>query len=384
MPKILRIIARLNIGGPAIHVSLLSAGLNHGRFHTTLVAGSIGEHEGDMSYLAASYGVQPVFLPELGREIGWKNDARALKQLMRLMRREKPDIVHTHTAKAGTLGRLAAIAAGVPVKIHTFHGHVFHGYFSPRKTRIFLAIERFLARFTDCIIVLSEQQAREIADVYRVAPREKISVIPLGFDLDGFLSAEQHRGKLRAELGLPSEALVVSIVGRLVPVKNHRLFLEMAQRIAAEIPQAHFVVVGDGELRTALEEQAQPMADRVHFLGWRRDLPTIYADSDLVVLTSVNEGTPVALIEAMASGTPIVATRVGGVPDVARHEETGLVIESNDADALTAAVGELLRDAAKRDRFGVAGRPFVRERFDKRRLIHDTAQLYDALMARRK
>jgi glycosyltransferase involved in cell wall biosynthesis len=383
VPKIVRIIARLNIGGPAIHVSLLSAGLNHGRFHTTLVAGSIGEHEGDMSYLAASYGVQPVFLPELGREIGWKNDARALKQLMRLMRREKPDIVHTHTAKAGTLGRLAAMAAGVPVKVHTFHGHVFHGYFSPRQTRVFLAIERFLARRTDCIITLSERQAHEIADVYQVAPREKLKVIPLGFDLDGFLSAEQYRGQLRAELGLPSDALIVTIVGRLVPVKNHRLFFEMARRVAAELPQTHFVVVGDGELRPALEEEAASLRDRAHFLGWRRDLPVIYADSDVVVLTSVNEGTPVALIEAMASGKSVVATRVGGVPDIVRDGETGIVVEPHNADALTAAVQELLRDPVTRERFGMAGRPSVRERFDKRRLIEDVTRLYDELLARR-
>ncbi len=382
MPKILRIIARLNVGGPAIHVSLLSAGLNHGRYHTTLVAGSIGEHEGDMSYLAASYGVQPVFLPELGREIGWKNDVRALKQLMRLMRREKPDIVHTHTAKAGTLGRLAAMAAGVPVKVHTFHGHVFHSYFSPRKTRIFLAIERFLARRTDRIIVLSEQQAHEIADVYQVAPREKLSIIPLGFDLDGFLSAEQHRGKLRAELGLPSDALIVSIVGRLVPVKNHRLFFEMARRVAAELPHAYFVIVGDGELRSALEEEAASLGDRAHFLGWRRDLPVIYADSDVVALTSVNEGTPVALIEAMASGTPVVATRVGGVPDIVYNGETGIVVEPHNADALTAAVRELLSNSAQREKLGAAGRDSVRERFDKQRLIEDVTQLYDELLAR--
>lgn len=383
MPKILRIIARLNVGGPAIHVSLLSAGLNHGRYLTTLVAGSIGEHEGDMSYLATSYGVQPVFVPELGREIGLKNDVRVLKQLMRLMRREKPDIVHTHTAKAGTLGRLAAIAAGVPIKVHTFHGHVFHGYFGPRKTRIFLAIERFLARRTDRIIVLSEQQAHEIADVYQVAPREKIRVIPLGFDLDGFLSAEQHCGKLRAELGLPSDALIVTIVGRLVPVKNHRLFFEMARRVAAELPQAHFVVVGDGELRPALEEEAASLRDRTHFLGWRRDLPVIYADSDVVALTSVNEGTPVALIEAMASGTPVVATRVGGVPDIVHDGEMGLVVEPNNADALTAAVRELLCNSAQREKLGAAGRSSVRERFDKQRLIEDVTQLYDELLARR-
>ena len=336
-----------------------------------------------MSYLATSYGVQPVFVPELGREIGLKNDVRVLKQLMRLMRREKPDIVHTHTAKAGTLGRLAAIAAGVPIKVHTFHGHVFHGYFGPRKTRIFLAIERFLARRTDRIIVLSEQQAHEIADVYQVAPREKIRVIPLGFDLDGFLSAEQHCGKLRAELGLPSDALIVTIVGRLVPVKNHRLFFEMARRVAAELPQAHFVVVGDGELRPALEEEAASLRDRTHFLGWRRDLPVIYADSDVVALTSVNEGTPVALIEAMASGTPVVATRVGGVPDIVHDGEMGLVVEPNNADALTAAVRELLCNSAQREKLGAAGRSSVRERFDKQRLIEDVTQLYDELLARR-
>ncbi len=384
MPKIFRIIARLNVGGPAIHVSLLSAGLNHGRYHTTLVAGSVGAHEGDMSDLAESLGVQPVFLPELGREIGLKNDIRALRQLMRLMRREKPDIVHTHTAKAGTLGRLAAILARVPVKVHTFHGHIFHGYFSPGVTQAFVAIERFLARFTDRIIVLSEQQAADIADRYRIAPHEKISVIPLGFDLQGFLSAERCHGRLRAELGLPPDALIVSIVGRLVPVKNHRLFLEMAHRITATTPQAHFVIVGDGELRPAIEEQARQLGieDRTHFLGWRRDLPAIYADTDVVALTSVNEGTPVALIEAMASRTPVVATRVGGVPDIVRHGGTGVVVEPENVDALTAAVQDLLTDPAKRESFGAAGRPFVRERFDKQRLVADMMRLYDDLVAR--
>ncbi len=256
--KVLRIIARLNIGGPAIHTILLTAGLNNQRFESTLVTGVEGKYEGNMLDLAAAKGVEPVIIPQLRRNIDPIGGFITLFKLYRLMRREKPHIVHTHTATAGLLGRLAARFAGVPVILHTFHGHVLRGYFGPLRSKALMWIERFLARLSDRIVTVSEGQRRELAG-YGVAPLEKITVVPLGFELEALLACESHRGELRRELGLADDGYrykLVGIVARLVPIKNHCLFLQAAQVVAETVPQARFLVVGDGELREELEAYA--------------------------------------------------------------------------------------------------------------------------------
>ncbi|MDY7039982.1 MAG: glycosyltransferase family 4 protein [Chloroflexota bacterium] len=382
--RVARVIARLNIGGPAIHTILLTAGLDPARFESLLITGVEAAHEGNMRDLAVAKGVQPLIIPDLGREISLWRDLRTLWTLYRLFRRWRPDIVHTHTAKAGTVGRLAARLAGVPLVLHTFHGHVFHGYFSPRKTRMFIRIERALARRSDRIVTVSEGQRAELA-AYGIAPPEKIVVVPLGFELDGLLHCQTHRGELRAELGLAADTPLVGIVARLTAVKNHHLFLEMARLVAQEEPDSRFLIVGDGELRDGLESYARELdlEGQVLFLGWRSDMPRIYADLDVVALTSLNEGTPVSLIEGMAAGVPVVSTEVGGVPDIVADGVCGHLVPPGDATALARAIVALLRDRESAQAMGRAGQQIVASRFTAERLISDVEQLYGQLLAKK-
>lgn len=377
----MRIIARLNIGGPAIHTILLTAGLNNERFESTLVTGVEGEHEGNMLDLAAAKGVKPIIIPRLRRNVDPVGGLITLIKLYRLMRRQKPHIVHTHTATAGLLGRLAAKLAGVPVVVHTFHGHVLHGYFGPILSKALVWMERFLARLSDRIVTVSEGQRRELAG-YGVAPLEKITVVPLGFELEDLLACESQRGELRRELDLADDDKLIGIIARLVPIKNHRLFLQAAQVVAEAVPQARFLVVGDGELREELETYTRDLGleGSVLFTGWRRDLPRLYADLDVVALTSINEGTPVSLIEAMAAGVPVVATAVGGVPDVVVDGETGYLVEAGDVKGMTEAIIELLRSPEKASEMGSTGREAVYPRFAAQTLIANVERLYAELL----
>ena len=376
--KILRAITRLNIGGPAIHAILLSRALNDGAlFQSTLVTGTTAPHEGDMLDLAHARSVEPLVLPSLGREISPMDDLVSLARMVKLVRRLQPDIVHTHMAKAGTVGRLAARICGVPLVVHTYHGHVFHSYFSPAKTRVFLTIERALGLATNRIIVVGDGQRDEIAS-YGVAPLRKLTTIRLGLELDQFLEAESHRGELRRELGIDPQAPLVGIVGRLVPIKAPELFLQAAVSIREALPSAEFLVVGDGERRQELESLVNQLglSQSVRFLGWRRDLVRVYADLDVVALSSLNEGSPVVLIEALAAARPVVATAVGGVPEVVIHGQTGLTVPVSDVSALSESILTLLRDRSLADRLGQAGRQHVYPRYDSSRLVDDVRQLY--------
>lgn len=381
--RVLRVIARLNVGGPALHATLLTEKLDPTRYESRLVAGGEGPREGNYLELYGRSVDRLTILPELGREIqGW-SDLRALVQLVRLIREFRPHILHTHTAKAGVLGRIAARLVGVPIVIHTYHGHVFHGYFSPAKTRFFLTVERWLARHTDRLLTVSASLRRELLDLGIGSP-ERFTVIPLGLELDRFLNCEDVRGQLRAELGVNPETLLVGIVARLVPIKRHTCFLEAAAEVARRYPKCQFLLVGDGEERVELEHLCSRLAlnGRVRFLGWRRDLERIYADLDLVVLTSANEGSPVSLIEAMASGKPVVAARVGGVPDLVEDGVTGLLVPPENPAAVAEAMGALLADARRRQTFGQAGRKRVYPAFSAERLLADMDWLYTELMSR--
>ena len=377
--KILRIIARLNIGGPAIHVILLADELDRLGYETVLVKGSEGAAEGNMMDLAEAKGIKPVVIPELGREIGIKNDLKAFYKLYRLIRKEKPDIVHTHTAKAGTLGRIAARLAGVPVILHTFHGHVLTGYFGRCRSWVFIQIEKILALITTRLITLSEELKRELIDM-GIGKEDKFEVIPLGLELEPFLDAERHKGRFKNELGLSAETAVIGIVGRLVPVKRHKLFLDMAKMIDSQA-DIKFVIVGDGELRKELEDYAEKLgiADEVIFTGFRRDLPEIYAGLDIVVLTSKNEGTPVSIIEAMAAARPVVATNVGGVPSLVKDGVTGLLVKPGDTDSLSDAVARLIKDPHLRQDMGREARSRVFPSYDISELVGRINVLYSSL-----
>jgi glycosyltransferase involved in cell wall biosynthesis len=383
--KVVRVLSRLNIGGPAIHVITLTAGLDPARFDSLLVTGTENAGEGSMLDLAVSQGVRPVVIPEIVGEAQFRGrDVTALLALYRLIRARRPHIVHTHTAKAGFIGRLAARLAGVPIIVHTFHGHVLHGYYGAGKTRLLRRMEQMLAGLTDQIIAVSEQVKRDLI-AYRVARADKIRVIPIGLDLRTFLDDSTPRGELRREIGLTNGAPLVGIVGRIFPIKNHRLFLDAAAAVAAEERTARFVVVGDGILRAAMEQHARAIgiADRVVFTGWRRDLARIYADLDVLVVSSNNEGTPVSAIEAMAAGRPVVATSVGGLPDLISDGKTGRLVPPRDVDALKAAVLELLRDRPHARAIGQTARAKVRKGFAAERLIADVHGLYTELLARK-
>ncbi len=363
MIRVLRLIARLNIGGPALHVTHLARGLDPARFETLLVTGQLAPGEGDMSDLAR--GLPWQIIPEMGRELAPVADAITLIKLWRLMRRYRPHIVHTHTAKAGAVGRLAARLAGVPVVVHTFHGHTFRGYWGTIGSGAAVVAERGLAHLAHRLIAVSDR-VRDDLLAFRIAPPEKIVTVPLGLDLAPFAARPRNPASLN-----------VGIVGRLVPIKNHKLFLDMARRLIAEGFVGRFVVVGDGELRPELERAAADLGDRVTFAGWRRDLPEVYADLAVVVNTSLNEGTPVSLIEAMAAGVPVVATAVGGVPDVVRRNETGWLVASGDTAGLADAVKLAIYDG---DRLAARARQEVLGKYSKERLVKDVERLYDSLL----
>ena len=379
--RILRVIARLNIGGPARHVILLSAKLDPIRYSTLLLTGQEAPAEGNMGSLAKSLAVEPRVITGLGREISLWRDLLAWIELYRWCVRYRPHIVHTHTAKAGVLGRLAARAARVPVIVHTYHGHVFQGYFSPLKTRFFLAIERWLGRSTDRLIAVSEAVRQDLLRLGIGTP-ERLVVIPLGLNLDPFLMCENLRGQLRAELGLHPDTPLVGIVARLVPIKAHDVFLKAAARVCTRFPQSRFLLVGDGERL----EELRMLVERLHlreqvlFLGWRQDLDRVLADLDVVVLTSRNEGSPVCLIEAMAAARPVVSTRVGGVGDVVDDGITGCLVDVDRPDDVADAIVELLGDQERRRAMGEAGRRRVDPRFSIDRLVSDMDRLYGQLL----
>ena len=383
--KVLRIISRMNIGGPAIHVTNLNSGLDPDRYVSLLVSGTENPGEGSLRDLAESAGVEVTVIPQIrsAASLG-PRDVLALFKLYRLMRRERPQIVHTHESKAGFLGRLAARIAGVPIVLHTHHGHVLRGYYGPLKSWALRRMEQLLALLTDRLIAVSEQVKRDLVQ-YRVARSEKISVVPLGFDLEPFLSSEVHRGSFRREMNLNGSTRLVGIVGRLFPIKNHRLFLDAAALVTAEEPASRFVVVGDGVLRQELDQYARDLSirDMVIFTGWRRDLPRIYADLDVLVVSSDNEGTPVSAIESMASGCPVVATRVGGIPDVISDGDTGYLVPAGDADALASRILSLLRDDQEVSRLRAAARAFARDRYNLQRLISDIQAIYENLISKK-
>ena len=386
---VVRVITRLNIGGPSIQATRLSA-IDRDGFDTTLIHGRLGEGEGDMSYLIAPDS-RAIYVDTLCRPLSPINDLRTFFRLLGEMRRVRPRIVHTHMAKAGLLGRLAAAAynrtrgdAPRAKIIHTYHGHVLEGYFSPLMTRIFIGFERMLARVSDRIVAISPAIERELRDQFRIGVAGQYAVVPLGFDLSPFAAIDDaSRVRARQDLGIDAGAEVVCTVGRLTAIKQHDLFLESLARVAQSRPKVMALIAGDGELRASLEQTASRLgiADRVRFLGWRRDLATIYAASDVFLLTSRNEGTPVALIEAMASGIPGVSTDVGGVKDVIATPDLGARAPFGDASALAAAIVRYLADATLRRDTGARARQAVLDRYGLDRLVNDIKALYRGLVA---
>ena len=389
---VVRVITRLNIGGPSIQATRLTTALEPYGFTTRLLHGRLGDGEGDMSYLIAP-GADAAFIPELRRRLSPLHDYRALVRLYGEISRAHPAIVHTHMAKAGLLGRLAAalhnLTRGSAPRarvVHTYHGHVLDGYFSAFMTTVFITLERLLANASDAIVAISPAIRDELLDRHHIGVAAQYRVVPLGFDLAPFAAIDDRaRAIARTDLNLPAGAAVVTTVGRLTAIKQHRLFLDVVQRVVAAHPNAIALVAGDGELRAGLEAYAASLgiASHVRFLGWRRDLATIYGATDVFLLTSRNEGTPVALIEAMASGVPGVSTDVGGVKDVIDSPEAGLLAPFGDANALAAGVNALVADPARRSAMGARARAGVITRYGIDRLVADVAALYRELLRER-
>ncbi|MFB3789161.1 MAG: glycosyltransferase family 4 protein, partial [bacterium] len=380
--KVIRVIARLNIGGPAIHVILLTARLDPERYESILLYGQEAPEEGNMLHLAEEKGVFPILIPNLGRDLNCFRDLKTLWTLYRFFRREKPDIVHTHTAKAGTVGRLAAWLAGVPVIVHTFHGHVLHGYFSPWKTALFRTIERALARVSSRIIAVSEQCRQDLI-AYGVAKPEAVRMIPLGLDLDSLVHPAPDTGPgLREDLGIPRDAFVVGMVARLAPIKRHEDLFQAIPLVLREYPDTWFVIVGGGERRDELENLAARLGINHHcrFAGFRRDQGRVYRDLDLVVLTSANEGLPVVIIEALASGAPAVATRVGGVPELIEEGKTGYIVEPGNIESIAEGIKKAAADPAQTRAMGLAAREEIIRKYSIQRLVGDIEKLYDELL----
>jgi glycosyltransferase involved in cell wall biosynthesis len=384
--KILRVIARLNMGGPALHVSYLTAGLRERGYDTTLVAGTLARGEDSMSFVADARDVEVVRIDELGREISPLRDLVATLRLARLIRRERPDILHTHTAKAGTVGRVAALLAGrraPPIVVHTFHGHVLRGYFGPLRSRLFRLLERWLAARTTALIAVSPQ-VRDDLVALGVAPPERFVVIRLGIELDERVAAERDgRAESRRYLGIDSDRFAVGWIGRMTAVKRTDDVLVAFRRLRDDGVDAVLCMVGDGPDRPELERRAHELGvirDTL-FLGYQEDVAPFYAAFDALVLPSSNEGTPVSAIEALAAGRPVVATRVGGVPDVVQEGQDGFLVDPGATDDLADRLARLARDPALRERMGGAGRERVLPRYAVARLIDDVDRLYRSLLA---
>ncbi|HLL76759.1 MAG TPA: glycosyltransferase [Pyrinomonadaceae bacterium] len=412
--KVVRIIARLNVGGPARHVVWLEEGLRRDGVESVLVTGVVPEGEDDMTYFARARGVEPVVIPEMSREVSPKDAVTAWK-LYRLLRRERPGVVHTHTAKAGTVGRAAGflyrwLTPGTLIGrpravrfVHTYHGHIFHSYYGRLKTRVFLTVEKLLARLaTDRIVVISRQQYREIHEEFGVGRAGQFRVVPLGLDLAQFDAWAERREAARSLYGAGDTDVLVGIVGRLTEIKNHEMFLEAAaiylREHAAARParRVRFLVIGDGHLRVPLEARARDLGlgpDDVTFTGTLDDPENFYPALDVVALTSLNEGTPLTLVEAMANARAVIATSVGGVVDLLgeteaqlkRHEsewrlcERGVLVERGDARAFAHGLDYLVEHQGVRAELGERGRKFVAREYSLGRLLADVSRLYSEL-----
>ncbi len=395
MPRVLRILNRLIIGGPALNATYLTKYMEP-EYETMLVIGGKDDHEQDATHLSDRLGIVPVVVPEMLRAISPAQDRAAYKKIKTLIKDFKPDIVHTHAAKSGAIGRLAASACKVPVVVHTFHGHVFHSYFSKWKTNAFINAERYLAKKSTGIIAISDIQKGELADTYKICAAGKIKVIPLGLDLDKFAENQEEKRKIfRAKYSISADEVVIGIIGRIVPVKNHSLFVAAAALLLKQTnTKVKFIIIGDGDMRPLMENEFKAAGvDYAYYprdqrpaqavcISWQTEMDIVLAGLDIVALTSHNEGTPVSLIEAQAAARPLVSTRVGGVADVVPDGESGFITPPGEAAPFAAALRILTDDTNLRHQFGQRGQAYVKQLFSYQRLVGDMKAYYHQLLGR--
>ena len=392
MPRVLRIINRFNLGGPAYNVAYLTKYLAP-EYETLLIGGEKEPDEESSLFIFKEMGIEPLVVSEMSRSINFLLDIKAYYRIKKIIKEFKPDIVHTHAAKAGTLGRLAAFRCKAPVVVHTFHGHVFHSYFGKVKTTIYKNIERFLAKRSSAIIAISEKQKKELCIDYKVSAPEKTKVIPLGFDLLKFSeNQEKKRKTFRDQYKIEEDEICIVIIGRLVPVKNHALFLKAIHYVKNHTSKKiRAVVVGDGSLRNDLIQLCKNLqldtcyfsVDKsratVIFTSWIQDVSYPLAGSDVVCLTSFNEGTPVSLIEAQAASKAIITTKVGGIENSV-NAEAAFLIDIEDEKSFFEKLVLLVQNKELRDKMALYGKGFVFDRFHYTRLVKDVQELYNTLL----
>jgi glycosyltransferase involved in cell wall biosynthesis len=393
MPRVLRIINRFNLGGPTYNAAYLSKYLAP-EFETLLVGGLKDESEGTSEYMAHNLGLNPTIIPEMRRQLNPILDFRAYKKIKEIISDFKPDIVHTHASKAGALGRMAAYELNVPVIIHTFHGHVFDAYFSNISSSFYKNIERYLAKKSSAIIAISEIQKYDLAHKYHICQEEKIKVIPLGFDLGKFQeNIPDKRKKFRKDFNVADDEIAIAIIGRLVPIKNHEFFLYAIKHIHTRTNKSFRVfIVGDGESRQSIQEKANELelsfTDKINesnknlitFTSWIKEVDRVIAGVDIVALSSLNEGTPVSLIEAQAGNKPIVSTNVGGIENIVISGETALLSDNYDMIKFSENLLSLIEDQNLREKLSSKGWNHVKEKFHYNRLVNDTKNLYYQLL----
>lgn len=393
MPKILRIINRFNLGGPTFNAAYLTKYLPD-KYETLLVGGLPDESEESSLHIFEQLNIEPYIIPRMFREIDFPNDLKSIRVIKDLIRDYKPEIVCTSASKAGAVGRIAAHQMKVPIVVHTFHGNVFHSYFGRAKSYVYQMIERYLSRMSSSIIAISAKQKEELVDRFKIAPEHKVHIIPLGFDLNKFsVDMDFKRKKFRSTYNILKDTIAIGIVGRLVPIKNHSMFIKAIKYVKenSNISVRGFVI-GDGEERLKMEKLAVNLDlefsdgknigsnDDITFTSWIKQIDEVNAGMDIIALTSMNEGTPVSLIEAQASNKPIVSTNVGGIEDIVKVNETALLSESMDQEKFNLNLLRLVENESLRIKMANQGLCFVKDRFSFQRLVRDFDQHYSALL----
>ena len=393
MPKVLRIINRFNLGGPTYNAALLSKYLSP-EYETLLYGGAIDKTEGDAAFIVRNLGIEPLVIPEMHRSLNLFQDIKAYKKIKKIISDYKPDIVHTHASKAGALGRLAAYKCGVPVIVHTFHGHVFDKYFSILSSTFYINVERYLAKKSSKIIVLSDKQKNDIVNKFKICPEEKVEIISLGFDLDKFQeNIYLKRKNFRNEYQIADDEIAIAIIGRLVPIKNHELFLNAVKYVSSRTnKKIKILIVGDGESKNDIQKKAEELNlsftenksesknHLITFTSWIKEIDVVIAGADIIALTSLNEGTPVSLIEAQAGNKPIVSTNVGGIENVVIPGETALLSPNNDMQAFAENLLKLVESEDLRNKLSQLGWENVKKKFHFMRLVNDIKNLYNCLL----
>jgi len=393
MPKVLRIINRFNLGGPTYNAALLSKYLSP-EYETLLYGGAIDKTEGDAAFIVRNLGIEPLVIPEMHRSLNLFQDIKAYKKIKKIILEYKPDIVHTHASKAGALGRLAAYKCGVPVIVHTFHGHVFDKYFSILSSTFYINVERYLAKKSSKIIVLSDKQKNDIVNKFKICPEKKVEIISLGFDLDKFQeNIDLKRKNFRNEYQIDDDELAIAIIGRLVPIKNHELFLNAVKYVSSRTnKKLKILIVGDGESKNDIQKKAEELNlsftenktesknNLITFTSWIKEIDVVVAGADIIALTSLNEGTPVSLIEAQAGNKPIVSTNVGGIENVVIPGETALLSPNNDMQAFAKNLLKLVESEDLRNKLSQQGWENVKKKFHFMRLVNDIKNLYSNLL----